>query len=68
MGHFRKGKERVEFSELKFILDFRLHPSFSVVLSLERQLDDLVNFCTNPKEFSVFSIDPALTYLMIISV
>ena len=45
-----------------------MHPSFSVVLSLERQLDDLVNFCTNPKEFSVFSIDPALTYLMIISV
>ena len=61
-------KEEVEFSELKFIRDFRMHPSFSVVLSLERQLDDLVNFCTNPKEFSVFSIDPALTYLMIISV
>ena len=51
-------KEEVEFSELKFIRDFRMHPSFSVVLSLERQLDDLVNFCTNPKEFSVFSIDP----------
>ena len=51
-------KEEVEFSELKFIRDFRMHPSFSVVLSLERQLDDAVNFCTNPKEFSVFSIDP----------
>ena len=51
-------KEEVEFSEPKFIRDFRMHPSFSVVLSLERQLDDAVNFCTNPKEFSVFSIDP----------
>ena len=48
----------MEFSELKFIQDFRLHPSFSVVLSLERQLDDVVNFCTNPEEFNVFSIDP----------
>ena len=52
-------KEEVEFSELKFIRDFRMHPSVSVVLPLERQLDDLVNFCTNPKELSVFSIDPA---------
>ena len=51
-------KEEVEFSELKFIRDFRVHPSFSVVLSLEQQLDDVVNFCTNPKEFGVFSIDP----------
>ena len=53
----KANKEEVEFLELKFILDFRMHPSFSVVLSLERQLDDLVNFCTNPKEFSVFSTD-----------
>ena len=52
-----KAKKEVEFSELKFIRDFRMHPSFSVVLSLERQLDDAVNFCTNPKEFSVLSID-----------
>ena len=44
-------------SELKFFRDFRVHPSFSVVLSSERQLDDVVNFCTNQKEFSVFSID-----------
>ena len=51
-------KEEVEFSELKFIRDFRVHPSFSVVISLERQLDDVVNFCTNPKEFSLFSNDP----------
>ena len=35
-----------------------MHPSFPVILCLERHLDDVVNFCTNPKEFSVFSIDP----------
>ena len=29
------GKEEVEFSELNFIRDFRMHLSFSVVLSLE---------------------------------
>ena len=51
-------KEGVELSELKFIRDFRVNPSFSVVLSLERQLDDVIIFCTNPKEFSVFSINP----------
>ena len=48
----------MEFSQLKFIRDFRVHPSFSVVISLERQLNDVVNFCTNPKEFSVFNNDP----------
>ena len=60
MGNFRKGKRRkkeVKSSELKFFRDFRVHPSFSVVLSSERQLDDVVNFCTNQKQFSVFSID-----------
>ena len=51
-------KEKVEFSKLKFIRDFRVHSNFSVVLYLERQLDDVVNFSTNPKEFSVFGIDP----------
>ena len=64
-------KEEVEFSKLKLIRDFRVHPNFSDVLSLERQLDDVVNFSTNPKEFSVFSIDMTfnnLTFLMTISV
>ena len=52
-------KEKMEFSDLKFIRDFTVHPNFSVDLSLERQLHDAVHFCTSPKEFSVFSIDPA---------
>ena len=51
-------KEELEFPELKLNRDVRVHPSLPVVLSLERQLDDVVNFCTNPKEFSVISIDP----------
>ena len=58
MGNLEKAmKEEVEFSKLILIQDFKVHPNFSVVLSLERQLDDVVNFSTNPKEFSVFSID-----------
>ena len=61
-------KEEVEFSELKFIRDFRMHPSFSVVLSLERQLDDAVNFCTNQKNLACLVLIRHLTYLMTISV
>ena len=72
MGNLEKAmKEEVEFSKLKLIRDFRVHPNFSDVFSLERQLDDVVNLSTNPKEFSVFSIDMTfnnLTFLMTISV
>ena len=50
-------KQEVESPALKFIGDFRVNPGFSVVLSLERQIDDVVNFRTNPIEFTVFSID-----------
>ena len=50
-------KEEVESPALKFIGDFRVNPSFSVVLSLERQIENVVNFRTNPVEFTVFSID-----------
>ena len=54
-----KGKEEEDqAAELKFVQDFRVHPNFSTVLALERQLEKLVTFCTNPKEFSIFSIDP----------
>ena len=55
-----KAKKEEKFSELKFMRDFKVHPSFSVVLSSERQLDDAVNFCTIPKECSVFIIDPTV--------
>ena len=49
--------EEDESAELKFIRDFRVHPNFSTVLALERQLEEIVTFCTNPKEFSIFCID-----------
>ena len=41
--------EEDESAELKFIRDFRVHPNFSTVLALERQLEEIVTFCTNPK-------------------
>ena len=50
--------EEDESAELKFIRDFRVHPNFSTVLALERQLEEIVTFCTNLKEFSIFCIDP----------
>ena len=49
--------EEDESAELKFIGGFRVHPNFSTVLALERQLEEIVTFCTNPKEFSIFCID-----------
>ena len=50
--------EEDESAELEFIRDFRVHPKFSTGLALERQLEETVTFCTNPKEFSIFCIDP----------
>ena len=50
--------EEDESAELKFIQDFRVDPNFSTVLALVRQREELVTFCTNPKEFSIFCIDP----------
>ena len=55
-----KAKKEAKFSELKFMRDFKMYPSLSVVLSSESQLDDAVNFCTTPKEYSVFIIDPTV--------
>ena len=57
MGNFRKSKKRKNR-----IFRSKIHSrfySFSVDLSLECQLDNAVHFCLSPKEFSVFSIDPA---------
>ena len=54
-----KGKEEEDqAAELELVQDFRVHQNFSTVLALERQLEKLVTFCTNPKEFGIFSIDP----------
>ena len=50
--------EKDESAEFKFIQNFRVHPNFSTVLPLERQLEEIVTFCTDPKEFINFYIDP----------
>ena len=50
--------EEDESAELKFIRDLRVHTNFSTVLALESRLEEIVTFCTNPKEFSTLCIDP----------
>ena len=45
--------EEDESAELKFIRDLRVHPKFSTVLALERRLEEIVTFCTDPKEFII---------------
>ena len=35
----------------------KVHPDFLAVLASERQLAELVQFCTNPQEFSIFCAD-----------
>ena len=41
-----------------FIGECRVHPDFLVVLASDRQLAELVQFCTDPQEFSIFCADP----------
>ena len=43
--------EKDKSAEIKFIQNFRVHPNFLTVLPLERQLEEIVTFCTKPKEF-----------------
>ena len=38
-------------------IECRLHPDFLVVLALDRQLEELVQFCTDPQEISIFCVD-----------
>ena len=41
-----------------FTRECRVHPDFLVVLASDRQLAELVQFCTDPQEFSIFCADP----------
>ena len=41
-----------------FIGECRVHPDFLAVLASDRQLAELVQFCTDPQEFSIFCADP----------
>lgn len=54
----RAKREEEVSSESTFIRECKVHPDLFVVLALERQLEELVQFCTSPGEFSIFSVDP----------
>ena len=41
-----------------FTRECRVHPEFPVVLASDRQLEELVQFSTDPQEFSIFCADP----------
>ena len=41
-----------------FIQEVKFRKTPEVVVSFEQQLDDLVRFCCDPKQFSVLGIDP----------
>ena len=41
-----------------FIQEVKFRKTPEVVVSFEQQLDDLVRFCCDPKQFSVLDIDP----------
>ena len=42
----------------KFVRETRSSPDPAFVFARDRQLDDLVRFCTNPTAFSVLTVDP----------
>eukprot|EP00794_Sanderia_malayensis_P004990 gene4990-5648_t len=41
-----------------FIRECSAHPELFVVLATDRQLQDIEKFCTDPREFCVYGIDP----------
>ena len=41
-----------------FVRETRASPEPAFVLARDRQLDDLVRFCTNPSVFSILTVDP----------
>lgn len=51
-------REEKESAESVFIRECRIHPDFLVVLASNRQLQDMVRFCTNASEFSILGVDP----------
>ena len=48
---------------MKFIRDIRVHLNFPPALALERRLEKIVRFCSNPKDFSIFCIDPTFNII-----
>ena len=51
-------REEETSSDAIFIRECRVHPDFLAILATNRQLDDLKRFCTNPKDFCIFGVDP----------
>ena len=54
----RAKREEDESKDGVFIREFSIHPDLFIVLANDQQLAELVHFCTNPRSFSVFGIDP----------
>ena len=54
----RARQEEENSVQERFIHECRIHPDFLVVLTNDRQLQELEQFCKNPSEFCIFSIDP----------
>ena len=46
----------------RFVRDCRPTPKLAFVLSRDRQLDDLVRFCTDPANFCVLTVDPTFNF------
>ena len=52
-----KREESIAKSSI-FIREWRVHPDFLVVLASDRKLEEFVQFCTDPREFSIFCANP----------
>ena len=48
----------IEDHDGKFVRDTRPSPEPAFVVARDRQLDDLVRFCTIPEDFSILTVDP----------
>eukprot|EP00794_Sanderia_malayensis_P009402 gene9402-10390_t len=51
-----KGEE--ESCDEIFIRECNIHPNFSVVIASDRQMQQLVQFCTDPLEHCILGVDP----------
>ena len=53
-----RAKREEQLNNAVFIRDCAIHPDLFIVLANDEQLNELVQFCTNQRSFSVFEIDP----------
>ena len=54
----RAKREEEESKDSVFIRECSIHPALFVFLANDQKLDELVQFCTNPRSFFVLGIDP----------